>query len=213
MKLSELTTFLATRLNEGMPGQSAHNLMKPHLEDGSPIRIKHDKPPREGGVLILFYEEDGLVRFPLIQRPEYEGIHSGQIAFPGGKKENTDKDLFETALRETEEEIGVPQDKITVMGSLSKFYVAASNFDILPVIGVLNERPVFVPEEREVSAIITPHATDLLDDHKILTKDIVVRNGFKLTSPYFDLEDKVVWGATAMMLSELRAVLKEFQPL
>lgn len=209
MKLTPLTSFLSRRLNEQMPGKSAHDLMKPVLQNGSPIRISHDKPAREGGVLILFYEEDGRVKFPLIQRPEYEGIHSGQIAFPGGKKEGTDRDLVETALRETEEEIGVPSGKISVVGVLSKFFVAASNFDILPVVGVLHEKPVFVPEEREVSAIITPYATDLLDEEKTLMKDMEVRNGFKLRSPYFNLEEKVVWGATAMMLSELKVILRD----
>lgn len=210
MKLSHLASFLKTRLSQEMPGSSAHDLMKPSLSDGGQVRIRHDSPPRQGGVLILFFEEDGVVKFPLIQRPEYEGVHSGQIAFPGGKSERTDNDLTETALREAEEEVGVGRNKITVVGTLSKFFVSASNFDVLPVIGVIDEQPQFVPEEREVSEIITPKASDLLDEDRLLTKDIVARNGFKLRSPYFSLENKVVWGATAMMLSELKAVLSEF---
>lgn len=210
MKLDSLTQFLRTRLNQEMPGSSAHNMMQPKMGGGAPIRIKHTMPPRPGGVLILFFEENGLVKFPLIQRPEYEGIHSGQIAFPGGKSEASDASLVETALREAEEEIGVDRNQISIVGALSDFFVAASNFDILPVVGVAQTPPNFKADAREVSEIITPQAKDLIHPETVKTKEMVVRNGITLASPYFDLEEKVVWGATAMMLSELKVILQEY---
>lgn len=210
MKLEPLKQFFQRRLTMEMPGESAHRLMQPILKNGSNVRFKHTDTPREGGVLILFYESQGIVRFPLIERPEYDGVHSGQIALPGGKQEDTDNDLIETALREAEEEIGVEMRTVEVLGSLSKFYVGASNYNILPVIGVAKESPRFIPDPREVNDIITPSALDLLDDRKRGSRDITVQNGFTLTSPFFDLENKMVWGATAMMLSELVAILSEF---
>ncbi len=211
MKLEPLAQFFEERLKKEMPGETAHNMMLPKLKNGSGIRFKHEEKSKEGGVLILFYEEDGIVKFPLIERPEYNGVHSGQIALPGGRKEETDTDLIQTALREAEEEIGVNKSSVEVLGSLSKFFVGASNYDILPVIGVINQVPKFYPDSREVKEIITPAATDLLDLEKRKVKDINAKNGYILSSPYFDLQRKMVWGATAMMLSELVAVLNEFE--
>ncbi len=210
MKLDPLAQFFEKRLKQEMPGAQAHNLMLPKLKNGTGIRFKHEGQAREGGVLILFYEEDGIVRFPLIERPEYNGIHSGQIALPGGGKEASDDDLIQTALREAEEEIGINKSDVRVLGSLSQFFVGASNYDILPVIGIANQVPDFIPDRREVKEIITPAAKDLLDLEKRKTRDIDVRDGYILSSPYFDLQQKMVWGATAMMLSELVVILNEF---
>ncbi|MEQ9403421.1 MAG: CoA pyrophosphatase [Cyclobacteriaceae bacterium] len=210
MKLDALTEFLYSRLGEKLPGKSAHDLMKPKHKSGAPIRIKHTVAPKEGGVLILLYEENGEVKFPLIRRPEYDGIHSGQVAFPGGRREDSDQDLIHTALREAEEEIGVSQNEVNIIGNLSRFFVAASNYDILPVIGFTEKTPEFRPDPREVSDILIPSAMDLIDNRNLRTTDITVRNGFKLYSPYFDLQDHIVWGATAMMLSELKAVLQDY---
>ena len=109
MNFDELTSFLEKRVQQPMPGGLAHQKMKPKMANGAPLKMKHATPPRKGGVLILLYEEDGMVRFPLIQRPSYEGIHSGQMALPGGRYEPQDQDQYHTALRESEEEIGVQQ--------------------------------------------------------------------------------------------------------
>ncbi|MEP1094137.1 MAG: CoA pyrophosphatase [Cyclobacteriaceae bacterium] len=210
MKLESLTLFFEERLKREMPGESAHSLMQPKLKNGSNIRFNHPAKAREGGVLILLYEENGIVKFPLIERQDYDGIHSGQISLPGGKKEETDVDLVQTALREAEEEIGISRSKVHVLGSLTQFFVGASNYDILPVIGMLSTAPEFLPDQREVKEIVTPPVADLLDMERRRTKDIDVRNGYMLSSPYFDLENKMVWGATAMMLSELVSILSEF---
>lgn len=210
MKLALLAQFFEERLKREMPGKSAHSKMQPKLKDGSGIRFNHKKKAKEGGVLILLYEQDGIVKFPLIERPQYDGIHSGQISLPGGKWESTDEDLIETALRETEEEIGVKKSEVKVLGSLSPFFVGASNYDILPVIGTLSTKPEFKPDAREVQEIVTPAVQHLLNEEKKKTQDINVEKGFVLTSPYFDLESKIVWGATAMILSELAFILDEF---
>ncbi|WP_421764840.1 NUDIX hydrolase [Ekhidna sp.] len=210
MNFDELTSFLEKRVQKPMPGDVAHQRMKPKLASGAPLKMKHATPPRKGGVLILLYQDQETVHFPLIQRPSYEGIHSGQMALPGGRYEEEDQDQFNTALRETEEEIGVDQNSIQIVGSLSEFFVAASNYMVLPVIGKLDHKPKFVPEPREVADIVTPPVSHLIDPDRLKEKEMNVRNGFKMHCPYYDLAGRTVWGATAMMLSELVEILKEY---
>ncbi|MEQ9468411.1 MAG: CoA pyrophosphatase [Ekhidna sp.] len=210
MNFDELTRFLEKRVQQPMPGDLAHQRMKPKLPNGAPVKMKHATPPRKGGVLILLYEDQGIVRFPLIQRPNYVGIHSGQMALPGGRYEESDQDQFYTALRESQEEIGVDRGRVEIIGSLSEFFVAASNYMVLPVIGKIDHIPDFVPEPREVDDIVTPPITHLIDPNRLKEKEIVVRSDFKMICPYYDLEGRTVWGATAMMLSELVAILQEF---
>ncbi len=209
MNFDELISFLEKKLAGELPGEKAHSLMKPKLPNGSELKLKNSKPPKEGGVMILLFNMDGQTHFPLIQRPDYEGVHGGQMALPGGRYEKDDEDLIMTALRETREEIGVPEEKIKVIGSLSTFFVAASNYMVKPVIGVIDEKPEFIPDLREVSGIITPTIEQLIDPRFKKEKELVVRNGYKLLSPYFDLGNRIVWGATAMMLSELVVIIDE----
>ncbi len=211
MNFDEIIYFLEKRLKGTKPGAFAHNQMKPTLANGSPISIKHTSPPKKGAVLILINNINGEACFPLIQRPTYEGVHSGQIALPGGKYEPSDDDLFQTALRETEEEIGIAQQEIEVIGALSQFYVAASNYDVLPVVGRMNAAPSFRLDQREVEEVINPKLAALTNRANRKKKELLVRGNVKLDSPYFDLEGKVVWGATAMMLSEFEAILGEFR--
>lgn len=211
MNFDKLIEFLEKRLKEPTPGAIAHNRMKPKFPNGAPVQIKHPKPPKEGAVLILLNNQQGKAHFPLIQRPTYEGVHSGQIALPGGKMESTDVSLLDTALRETEEEIGIRKSDVQIIGTLSSFYVAASNYNVLPVIGKFESEPRFIPDKREVDEVINPRVIDLIDKPKKKEKELIVRGGVRLISPYFHLEKKIVWGATAMMLSEFEAILSDFR--
>ncbi len=210
MNLDTLVKFLKIRLNEPMPGMDASLEMFPSLVNGERIKIKHDDNAKEASVIILLYQEGGTIRFPLIQRPIYPGVHSGQMALPGGKSEETDADLIETALREMEEEIGVPAKDVEIIGSLSSFYVAVSNFQILPVIGLIRKPPQYIPQESEVADIISADLSHLVDDAYQKEKEMVVTGGVILNSPYFDLEGREVWGATSMMLNEFKVILNEF---
>jgi len=209
MELDALITFLHKRLVEPLPGLEATQQMSARLANGSRVRINHDTPPKEGSVMILLYPDEQTVRFPLIQRPEYPGVHSGQMALPGGKRESGE-DGIQAALRETQEEVGIHAAEIEVIGSLSSFYVFASNFQIQPVIGRLHRKPLFIPQEEEVAEVVSADLRHLLDDRFLKETDITVGAGFELRAPYFDLEGKIVWGATAMMLNELRVILKEY---
>lgn len=209
MHFDELITFLEKKLAGDLPNERAHSIMKPRMPDGSLLKLKNTQPPKKGGVLILLYNVEGEAHFPLIQRPKYEGIHGGQMALPGGRYEESDGDLVRTALRETREEIGVPEKYIKVIGSLSTFFVAASNYMVKPVVGIIDAIPDFIPDPREVEGIITPTINQLIDPTLRKEKELTVRNGYKLLSPYFDLGNRIVWGATAMMLSELVVILNE----
>lgn len=207
MNVNELIGLLEKELHETLPGEKAHKEMHARLPNGGYIKINHQDPPRKSGVMILLYEKDGLPCFPLIQRPSYPGVHSGQMAFPGGKYEDEDENLVQTALRETQEEIGITSDKIQVIGLLSEMHVVASNYDILPVIGCMSDNPNFIPDPKEVEELITPTVAQLLSPEKRKEKEINVRTGVNLIAPYFDLENKVVWGATAMILNELKSII------
>ena len=132
------------------------------------------------------------------------------MSFPGGKKDKTDVDLIFTALRETEEEIGIDKNKIEIIGSLSELYIIASNFNVLPTIGFLNETPSFIADEHEVDEIVSVKIEDLMNDSLQKEKPLTILQGITINAPYFDLNDKVVWGATAMMLSELKNILKPY---
>ena len=208
MDLNDLTTFLSVRLKKQLPGLEASMEMSARMQDKDRARFSYKDAPKESSVMILLYEDGDTIRFPLIQRPEYPGVHSGQMALPGGKKES-DESQIETALRETGEEIGVRKASIEIIGTLSSFYVFASNFQILPVVGKLNSIPHFTPQVSEVAEIISADLKHLLDDDFRKEKTISPRAGLELRAPYFDLEGKTVWGATAMMLNELKVLLKE----
>lgn len=206
---SDLIDKLKSRLSHPLPGNEAQNLMMPKLPSGKRVSFNNSSNPRKGAVLLLLYEKGGEFYFPLIQRPVYEGLHSGQIAFPGGKQEEKDTDLYYTALREANEEVGVDVESIDIMGTLSEFFVAASNHLVLPVIGFHKAVPIFTPDSYEVDEVIEAPLSELLDQTKRKEKEIITSQGFKLHSPYFDIQGKVVWGATAMMLSEFVEIIRE----
>lgn len=211
MNFDKLVEFLEKRLLGKMPGPAAHDLMKPRLPSGQSFTLTHPTQPKAGAVLILLFEKEGAVYFPLIQRAEYDGIHSGQIALPGGKAEPSDEHLIATALREAEEEIGIDASQVEVIGSLSTFYVMASNYTVLPVIGTVHGSQRWTPDPREVHQIIDAPLSSLLAPALKKEKEMDVRAGVRLVCPYYLLGGKEVWGATAMMLSELAAILPAYE--
>lgn len=200
---------LRKRLQQPLPGEEHQFLMAPlHRERMRDLPV-HALDPRKSAVLILLFPQDDKVRTVLIERPVYDGVHSGQVAFPGGKFDPGDAELVNTALRETFEEIGVPGNEITVIGRLTDLYINPSNFLVSPFIGYMKRVPEFVPDAREVNKVITIDL-DLLKDTSIKgMKTITHSSGFKLKTPYYEVEGLTVWGATAMIISELNTVLEE----
>jgi len=209
MIFRELIDRLKERLLDPLPGDSAHTPMRAiPIGDLTP-RFDHSLPPKPGGVLILLYEDDaGLIRFPLIKRQEYSGAHSGQVSLPGGKAEQGE-DPIVTALRECEEEIGVDRNSLVVLGRLTNFFVIPSNFIITPVVAIAASIPIFKPDPYEVASILSFPLQDLLNDDAIKQKEIVAAGKFRLMAPHFEIDGEIVWGATAMMLNEFRTILRD----
>ncbi len=205
-KLNHLIPTLQNALKEPLPGQIAHKKM---ARFGRRFNFNHDVPPKLAGVMILLYPKADNIYFVLMERQGHPlDPHQHQISLPGGKKE-TNETLEQTAFRETYEEIGVHPDLIHIIGPLSTVFVGVSNFLIHPFIGIAREMPIFTPEIEEVKTLLEVPLNDILTEKNIKVTDMVVR-GYELKDvPYFDLAEKVVWGATAMVLSEFREILGE----
>ena len=191
------------------PGITAYESMMPEIRKRlSNLDVSKIEGARLSSVLILIYLDQGKIYLPLTKRHDYKGTHGGQISFPGGQHEEGDESRIFTALREANEEIGVEMNSIEVIGQLSEIYIPPSNFKVLPIVGIVNDKPKFVKEEYEVEHILEVEISEFIntDNHK--TKDIAVRNGILKDTPYFDIQGHVVWGATAMILSELVYLIK-----
>ncbi len=206
--LSDVSNYLQERLVHKLPGSSAHELMRARPVGNVRPVFKNESAPRAGGVLILLYEKENKIYFPLIKRPEYQGPHGGQISLPGGKAEKGE-DRIMAALREGEEEIGIRRETIKVIGQLSDFHVIPSNFLVTPVIGVLESKPTFTPDPVEVAKIISVELDEIIKEDMPLEGEIVVGGIYKLIAPHFMIDGEMVWGATAMILSEFRNILHE----
>jgi 8-oxo-dGTP pyrophosphatase MutT (NUDIX family) len=204
----EFIEKLKTRLQQPLPGATAQNLMRARRSSGKEISFTHNGPPRQGAVAMVLYQQQDRWYFPLIKRTEYPGIHSGQISLPGGKKEAGDRNLIETAIRESNEELGLNLSPDYAIGTLSELYIIASHFNILPVVAVAEGSLKMVPDPREVQQVIPVSLDQLLLPEFIKETDLLVR-GFDIRAPYFDVTGQIVWGATAMILNEFLTVVKE----
>lgn len=182
-----------------LPGEYAQFEMSPEGRPSSPVSPYKAK---NGAVLILLYPVKEEPHFVLTRRADYPGVHGGQVSFPGGRMEERDKDLGETACRETHEEVGVNEKNINLIGAINNLYIPPSHFMVYPFVGYLNEYPCFRLDPYEVNAIIEVPLRDLQFSSVKKFGPITLANGETLNCPYFFLKDHVVWGATAMMLNE-----------
>lgn len=189
-------------LNGKLPGYSAQAKMEPEHR----IRTSAGNDCREAAVLLLLYTDQDTLRVVFMKRNEYDGPHSGQISFPGGMKEESDADLKITALRETEEETGVPMCDIEILGALSSILIPVSNFCVFPFVGWVDKRPEFNPDKSEVQYLICPSLEDILDTANRKYGNIE-RRGNQISTPYFEFDGEIIWGATAMVLMEFIALL------
>lgn len=204
----KLIQRLEERLKLPLPGPLAHEMMRATPVGSKFPRFEHKEPPRPGSVLIVLYPDQGKIIFPLIKRPDYQGLHSGQVSFPGGKAETGENEI-EVALREANEEIGIDQHQVNVIGKLSNFFVIPSNFMVTPIVAFAETRPALVPDPVEVARIIHGDIDQLLPDSALLEREITAANVFQMRAPHFEIDNEIVWGATAMMLNEFRTVINE----
>lgn len=190
-------------------GLTAHQMMIPKERlpflDVEQFLVKQ---PKQSAVMLLCYPKGNETSVLLIERAVYKGVHSGQVAFPGGKYENGDVDLAHTALRETDEEVGISAAQIEIIKPFTQVYVPPSNYVIQPFLGVATSTPTIVPALDEVANIIELPLAKLLDDSLVKYVEMKTSYADQVTVPAFIYNNYTIWGATAMMLSELKVTLK-----
>lgn len=204
----DLYSNIIQKFKKGLPAGEAHKKM-------SPVDYGHYKMPRgdykEAGVVLLVYPKNGLWHVLFIRRTSHhpEDKHAGQISFPGGRRESADLDMLDCAKRELLEEVGVAESEYRLIGSLSPIYVYVSNFLVFPYAVMCQTKPDFKPQESEVAGIIEYPLSKFLGFSNRKIKDLKVRNSTIKDMPYFDLDGQVLWGATAMIMSEFVYLLDD----
>lgn len=204
-----LIKHLSIKLNEELPGKEFHRKM------AAMTPLRGEAPPkanaRKSAVLLLLYPNKDQILIPYIQRPAYDGVHGGQMSLPGGKVELEDESLIRTALREAQEEIGIKAIDVQILGRLTEIYIAPSNYFVLPVVGYLNYIPEFYPDSKEVDSILNISIDELLD--KKNAKVSTITNKFAtFETASFVIQEKVIWGATALMTAEFLELVKSKKP-
>lgn len=206
MNFPDFIVLLGEELKKPLPGLSYQMKMSSQRRFRELFDFSKILSPRNSSVLVLLYESGDSIRLVLIKRPDYIGTHGGQISLPGGRHEKTDHDLEATALRETQEEIGVPTDKIKVIGKLTELFIPPSNYLVQPFVGYFEGVPEFIPDPKEVERIIEISLNDLLDDNRVVMQKIKLPVGITFEAPGYDINGDIIWGATAMMLSEFKEI-------
>jgi 8-oxo-dGTP pyrophosphatase MutT (NUDIX family) len=197
MKLTMNPLWWRQRLQEPLPGEKAQLKMAPAFR-GTVSAAEHAVP---AAVLVLFYPSGQETCLAFIKRNAYDGPHSAQVSFPGGAREPQDRNLEETALRETREELGI-REKIEILGALTPLHIPVSNYLVHPFVGWMEQTPVFQPDPAEVQYVIEATLTGLLDPlQRGSAREI--RQGVSMEVPYYRVGKEKIWGATAMMLSEV----------
>lgn len=207
MDFNSFLTHISRLKNVPLGGLDSQFKMAPALRLKFTEESIAKRNPKESAVMALFYpDKDAQTRFLLMLRPNYNGTHASQISFPGGKKDDLDHSLIATALRETEEEVGISKKSITIYRELTKTYIPPSNFWVTPYLGFINKNPMFITND-EVELLVEVKVADLLDDQSLITKNLTTSYMKNIEVPCFFLNEHIVWGATAMILSEVKDLL------
>jgi 8-oxo-dGTP pyrophosphatase MutT (NUDIX family) len=205
--MDRFAKLLKAEIQKGLPGTEVQWQM------ASSDRILRNFPRTPGNdtrvaaVLILLYPHNGSTYTVFMQRPDYNGVHSGQISFPGGKREPSDENVIQTAIREAKEETGVDPAKISVIGTLTPLFIPVSNMIVTPVVGWTEEKPIFNQHREEVVFLFDADLKKLLDPSLVRTRPFEIR-GEMIEVKYFDYDGNMIWGATAMILYELLIILR-----
>ena len=194
---------LKKELKKELPGEKAHVKMAPGVRN----HFKPKEKSRKAGVLILLYQKESHLYVCFIQRTEYNGPHSGQISFPGGKTEKEDKTIIDTALRESKEEVGIEPDLVEIYGELTPLHIPVSNFIVYPIIGIYKTTPKFIIDPLEVKKVIEVKLSALLNPDNCTTKEFKYGD-LSFVAPIYNPDNLTIWGATAMILSEFLEIVR-----
>ena len=212
MNFADFTENLKNRLqNYPLPGQDAQYIMAGENIRHKKIDLSALRNYKKSAVCLLFYEHDENIYFALMKRPSTHQYHASQIALPGGSCDGAET-YEQTAIRELFEEIGVIISTENIIGRLTPLYIPVSNFYIEVIVACINSRPLFLPHKDEVEELIEYKLKDILDEAIVSETTVnLTTSGLKIKAPYFNVQGNVLWGATAMLLSELKQLLKQNQ--
>ena len=205
MRFDAFSKIIFSISSYDLPGKEAQLQMAPPFRDVLLKQTSHlIDNAKLAAVIALFYPgKNHNTYLAFILRKPSPDVHSGQIGFPGGKPEAEDLDLQHTALRETMEEIGVQPEAIQIITSLSEVYIPPSNYNVFPFIGITNETPDFKLQISEVESVIEVSLKSLMNPkHQIITT-VKTSYGLSVSVPAFNFNGHIVWGATAMILTEI----------
>ena len=215
--MQHLISFLQGRLQEELPHRDIRREGLPQkllnmLIEAEKVQDERfaRNPPRVCAVMIALYAKDSEVYLPMMLRPDNIRAHPGQISFPGGKQEPEDEDLAATAIRETMEEVGVLVPRGQILGQLSPVYIPPSNSLVTPIVGYLDQPPSYDPDEREVAEVFDVALSVLRNPDNRASKKVVLADGEWISMPAYLSEERLIWGGTARMISELVKVLESY---
>lgn len=208
MEFEKFEARLNKNQNKPLPGPEAQYKMTPAGRPRQMPDFDTENPPKRAAVSALFHLKDGLAQMVLIKRPSYPGVHGGQIAFPGGGLETQDTDLLATALRETEEEIGVSPRQLQLYRKISPLYIPPSHYYVQPFLMYAKTTLKFTPQPSEVEAVLELPLSHFFEAQFCRDVSLEVR-GNRITVPAFCIGPHVIWGATAMMINEIITLLQE----
>ena len=210
MNFQHFITQLEITITNYLPGEESQQKMRVNYDQSIelPFSKNNSKP---AAVLILLYLEDNEIYFFLTKRTDELENHKGQISLPGGTQEKNEK-LIDTALRETQEEIGINKTSISIIGTITPLFVPVTGFMIYPFIGYSINKLDPKPDPVEVETIFSVNIFDLLNKDNRTAEQRNIR-GYNVKVPYFKLNDYQVWGATAMILSEFKDLIKSIKEI
>jgi len=206
---AEKIEWLRARLLQPLPGRNAQERMLGRVVS-MPLKVPDNA--RRSAVLCLLFPINDELHVLLMKRREDNTAHSGQVSFPGGSHDASDADLRATALREAQEEVGIVSSEVDILGALTPLYIPVSNFNVYPYVGFAKQRPQYNLSQNEVSYTIEVPLSKLLHTERKTVTDVVspARPDFAMKVNAYKLEEgTIIWGATAMIISELEVLLQE----